>query len=363
MRHLSVPSQDTEDWLLRCRREGWLAQGGVLRLDDGRRGIPLNQDAPAEGAAVWEGLPVVDAVVKEKEPSHWQERLPTTLRALDDSVWPSAYEVQGDVLMVKVEGDTLPHEQAMAQAMLSHFPNIRLVCADEGVDGDFRVRQLRPLASKDGSTTTRTRIREHGATIWVDPQHVYFSARLSSQRQETVHELGLFRERLHKPMVLADPYAGVGPAFPQLMRKPDLMAGYLAGDLNPAAVDLLRTNLEQWSRGREHLFSPKTIVCKDARKWKTEAHLCSQANAVLVNLPHDSFEHLPDLFALFDRTTLGFLRGWAIIERHTVDARAEQLQQLVEQAGGTPSEFHVREVKGFSSTRCFVVFQTIIAWD
>ena len=172
--------------------------------------------------------------------------------------------------MVKVEGDTLPHEQAMAQAMLSHFPNIRLVCADEGVDGDFRVRQLRPLASKDGSTTTRTRIREHGATIWVDPQHVYFSARLSSQRQETVHELGLFRERLHKPMVLADPYAGVGPAFPQLMRKPDLMAG-LAGDLNQPQLTFFEQTSSSGLGARTSAQKPSCAGCQEVEDRNTFA--------------------------------------------------------------------------------------------
>ena len=37
-----------------------------------------------------------------------------------------------------------------------------LVCADNGVSGEFRVRSLLPLSSRDGSTETLTRIRENG---------------------------------------------------------------------------------------------------------------------------------------------------------------------------------------------------------
>ena len=38
-----------------------------------------------------------------KGPTHWKERLPEPLRTLPDSLWPTAYEIQGDVLTVKLE--------------------------------------------------------------------------------------------------------------------------------------------------------------------------------------------------------------------------------------------------------------------
>ena len=363
MRHLSVPSQQTEAWLLRCRREGWLADTGVAWLEQDRRGIPLNSNAPPEDDTVWEGLPCVDIEPNAKGPTHWRERLPPSLQALDEAIWPSAYEIQGDVLMVKVEGEAATHEQAMADAMLAQLPNTRLICADEGVEGDFRVRNLRVLASRDGSTTTRTTVKEHGSIMWVDPGEVYFSARLSTQRQETHQHIKSFREQLGKPLVLADPYAGVGPSLPLLINDEGLLCGYIVGDLNPVAVDLLRMNLDAWTRGKEATYSPATTVCQDARTWKSAPENCGQADVLLVNLPHDSFEHLPDLFPLFNRTNPSLLRGWAIVERASLPQRKQNLQELVRDAGGRPSDTFVEEVKGFSSTRCFVVFQTVIAWD
>jgi hypothetical protein len=172
-----------------------------------------------------------------------------------------------------------------------------------------------------------------------------------------------FRERLGSPLVVADPYAGVGPAFPLLLRHEGLVSGYLVGDLNPKAVDLLSKNLSSWTRKSPSSFSPSAVVCKDARTWKEDEGLCGKANVVLVNLPHDSFEHLPDLFPLFIPSELGLLRGWAIIERTSLDGRVAQLEAMVEAAGGIPSDTLVSEVKGFSTTRCFVVFQSTITWD
>ena len=105
------------------------------------------------------------------------------------------------------------------------------------------------------------------------------------------------------------------------------------------------------------------MVCKDTRTWKEDEELRGKANVMLVNLPHDSFEHLPDLFPLFIPSELGLLRGWAIIERTSLDGRVAQLEGMVEAAGGTPTQTFVSEVKGFSTTRCFVVFQSTITWD
>ena len=363
MRHLSVPREQTQVWLEHCRANGWLGKTGVLPLDEANRGVPLNDLAPADDDPCWEGLRQIDVPPREQGPKHWTERLPAELQTLPASTWPSSYEVQGDVLLVKLEAAAMPHAHAMAKAMLEQIPSVRIVCADEGVQGDFRVRNLRPLASRDGSQHTATTVREHDFIIHVDPGEIYYSARLSKQRLNTYEILQGFRERLGYPLVVADPYAGVGPAFPFLFKHEDLVSGYLAGDLNPKAVDFLKMNLANWTKKSTTSFSPSIVVCKDARAWKEDERLRGKANVVLVNLPHDSFEHLPDLFPLFLPAGLGFLRGWAIIERTTLEGRVAQLESMVEAAGGTPSDTLVSEVKGFSTTRCFVVFQSTITWD
>jgi tRNA G37 N-methylase Trm5 len=362
MRHLSVPSEQTQVWLQRCKANGWLGETGVVEVDAQHRGLPLNDVAPAEEDPCWEGHLHVHAEPKKRGPMHWTEHLPAALQSLPETTWPNSYETQGDVLIFKLDEASEPHAGAIAEAMLAQMPNLRIVCADDGVKGDFRVRDLHPLLSRDDDMTTRTRVREHDQVVDVDPGEVYYSARLAHQRKKTFDEVQVFRERLGRPLVVADPYAGVGPAFVLMLKERGLLQGYLAGDLNPKAVELLKHNIARWTRNSTN-FTPATVVCKDARTWKDEPTFCGQADVVLVNLPHDSFEHLPDLFPLFVPHGEGLLRGWAIVERTSLGTRVEHLETLVRAAGGTPKDAQVLEIKDFSSTRCFVMFQTHITWD
>ena len=236
MRHLSVPSAQTQHWLERCRSEKWLAEHtGVTSLSDGNKAIPLNQTAPPEGDAAWAGNALVDLAAKGKTPSHWTEHLyPEILKSHKDDL-PKAYETQGDVLIVKIEESVWHLAELIADAMLTQLPSIRLICADLGVHGDFRVRNLEPLASRDGSTETVTRIKENGYFLWVDASKVYFSARLSNERTETLESAKKLKQRLARPLIVADPYAGVGPSNPN-----PLLEGFLSSPCN----DLLRSLMD-----------------------------------------------------------------------------------------------------------------------
>ena len=66
--------------------------------------------------------------------------------------------------------------------MLERMPNVRIVCADNGVKGEFRVRDLEPIMARDGVLSTLTQVKEHGHTITIDPTKSYFSTRLSTER-------------------------------------------------------------------------------------------------------------------------------------------------------------------------------------
>ena len=367
MRHLSVPSAQTQHWLERCRSEKWLAEHtGVTSLTGGNKAIPLNQTAPPEGDAAWAGNALVDLAAKEKTPSHWTEHLDPSLLKSHKGDLPKAYETQGDVLIVKIEENVWHLAEMIADAMLTQLPSIRLVCADLGVQGDFRVRNLEPLASRDGSTETVTRIKENGYFLWVDASKVYFSARLSNERTATLESAKKLKQRLARPLIVADPYAGVGPSMGALLSEPDLIEGYHAGDLNPDAVALLQTNLTYLGNRRKTevgepapALAPSTVICADATQWKTNPHLCNSSDLLLVNLPHDSVEHLPHLLPLLRRGQTSLLRGWAIIERANEASEKKKIAVAILEAGGTIESLEFEEVKGFSASKSFMCFE---AW-
>ncbi|RJU82965.1 MAG: hypothetical protein DWC09_00890 [Candidatus Poseidoniales archaeon] len=365
MRHLSVPSAQTQHWLELCRGNRWNSnQAGVTRLEDGRNAIPLADTAPNESDPVWSGNPHLEIAVQPKPSSHWLDHFDTELAAKFSEELPRSYEIQGDILIVKIEDEVQEYGEMIADAMLTQLPNIRLVCADLGVKGEFRVRELKPLASRDGTVTTRTRIKENGYLLWVDPSAVYFSSRLSNERVETLATAKQLRTLLGRPLVICDPYAGVGPSMGALLSETGLVSGCLVGDLNPAAYTLLELNLEHLVRRRKDskgnpssLLQPMEVACRDAKSWSSETKNIGTVDLLLVNLPHHSIEHIPALLPLLRTNQTTVLRGWAIVERSTITEKEIEIRHAISSLDGAIEKFTFNEVKGFSTTKSFMCFE------
>jgi len=313
MRHLSVPSKETASWKARLEREKWLAKGHGIHHLDGRRGIPLSTTAPGE----IDGLPILDLPPLSPSPKHWTERLPQEIRDANQSDWPMSHDQIGDVVILKIPEAVESHSDIIGQCILNQIPSARIVCADNGVKGEFRVRDLDPIASRDGTTTTQTRVKEHGALLWVDPGSAYYSPRLATERQGTLACARGLNTRLKRPLVICDPYAGVGPALLPLLAEEGLVDRIVASDLNPKAASLLRQNLPDsaW------------VGCRDARKLHDE--MAGFADIVLVNLPHDSIDHLPDMIPLLAKGHEVVIRGWAILPLEEMDAAEKKVRAIL----------------------------------
>lgn len=89
---------------------------------------------------------------------------------------PSSFDVVGDIIIIKIPDELVPVRKKMGEALLSVYPNIRAVFSDDGVKGEFRIRDLTRIA---GTGTARTLHKENGTQITTDPSKVYFNPRLS----------------------------------------------------------------------------------------------------------------------------------------------------------------------------------------
>ncbi len=340
-------------WIERCRANQWLFLGvSIHNLDDDLKGIPLNDDAPAHDAEVWEGHAIIETEDQVPKPFHYTDHIPKEYAHLPADTWPSSFEKQGDILMVKFEQEE--YKDIIAKALLDHFGNIRLVCADDGVQGDFRVRDLNIIASRDGSTSTQTSVKEHGISIQTNPGVAYYSSRLSHEREITCSHIETLVTKLQRKVVVADLYAGVGPSFGLLFQR-DLVAGYIANDLNPKAVELLETNIEQFSKKLSDV-QPALITCEDARLLAQRQEVQGAVDVLLVNLPHDSLEHLPFLFSCLqtDQTTL--IRGWTILERTELPSLESSLQTMCQDANAEIECIEINDVKGYSMAKVFASY-------
>ncbi len=354
MRHLIVPSVDTQHWLEVLKANNWLVSGlGVVTVEGGEKGLPLTEQAPQEDEIIWSGL-LQQVIPREvNRIKHWSDLLERDLYQQFEQYWPRSYEMVGDVLIVRLENEIKQHQSLMAKAMLDHISSARVICADNGVTGEFRVRDISPILSRDGNTSTLTKIRENGHNIIIDPAKAYFSSRLSTEREGNVFAAKQLANLLNRPITISDPYAGVGPALPSLIATEGLVEAIFAGDLNPDAVELLRYNLESLVNKSNYTFGNQ-VMCMDARQWQNNENLTNSTDLLLVNLPHDTIEHLVDLFPLMRKGAKSLIRGWAIIERQDIDAVKQMIETKLTQHGAREISLTCKEIKGFSASKIFI---------
>ena len=340
MRHLSVPRRETQQIILQLKAGGDLPEGARVQpdpTDSNRTLIPITEASTTELLSIY---PVTEAEPPIRSPKTYHDHLSTFLSEseIDSIEWPSRHEFIGDLVLIKLDTDQRPFGKAIGKAMLMQHPRTRAVFEDRGVVGEFRVRDLHLLTVRDGfDSTTRTRVLESGQYLWTDPAKVYYSARLSRERQGTLDCAKNLSEILKRPISVCDPYAGVGPSLAPLVKEPGLVSELFASDLNPQAIELLRENIST---------ELATIECADARLLHQRSELHGKFDLLLVNIPHDTLEHLPTLMPLLNEW--GVVRGWVVVEDENLEVATKTLQEIVGQA----VEIEVRRSYSASANLC-----------
>jgi tRNA (guanine37-N1)-methyltransferase len=165
-----------------------------------------------------------------------------------------------------------------AERILASRPSLHTVVYAKGeVSGEYRTRELTILA---GKPTTLTQVTEHGHCFAVDLAGAYFSARLSTERQRILGQLG-------EQETVLDMFAGVGPFAITLAARARLVA---ASDINPLAIGLMLENISQ-NRAKNVL-----PVLADARRLADVFPW--QFDRIVMNLPLAGTEFLPEAFRL-----------------------------------------------------------------
>jgi len=189
---------------------------------------------------------------------------------------PRSFDIVGDVVLVRIPS-TLSHRSAdIGNALLAFVPGARLVGADHGVHGTERRRTVERLA---GSGPWRTRHRENGLEFDVDLEHAYFSPRLAREHGRVAAEV-LRGERVY------DLCCGVGP-FAVTIAHAGLAARIVAVDVNPVAIELLRSTLARYPFRStvDPIEAPVDRFLEGAEP----------IDVAVLNLPHEGIKYLPSV--------------------------------------------------------------------
>ena len=213
---------------------------------------------------------------KTAPPQSYRELLHLTpdLQAL----LPRAFDVIGDIVLVRLPPELVPHAAEVGAALLDFVPGARRVGGDLGVHGEARLRQLTPLA---GTGPWRTLYRENGLEFVVDPEAAYFSPRLAREHARVASEV-------RPTETVWDLCCGIGP-FALTIARREVAGRIVAVDSNPAAIALLRENAE-----RLRVTSRIEVHNEPIEQFLTAA---GSADRVVLNLPHEGIKYLPSVSA------------------------------------------------------------------
>ena len=199
-----------------------------------------------------------------------------------------AFDQIGSIAILEVRGNEDP--KLIAGQIMQNNRNIKTVALKASeLRGKYRVRKLKIIA---GEKTTLATYKESGCVFELDVAKVYFSPRLSFERQRIAEQV----KNGEKILVL---FAGVGPYAIVIAKKLKLegkntgekTAGkktteIIAIELNPAAVKFMKRNIELNKVGNmvTAVKGDVTKVLRAYRNW---------ADRIIMPLPHTAEKYLP----------------------------------------------------------------------
>ena len=206
-----------------------------------------------------------------------QKSIPGTLSSDESGKVCRAFDIIGDIAVIKVPKTTLPRVHDITERIMTTHRNVRTVLAQtSSVSGEFR---LRPLMYLMGENKTSTVHREHGCLFSVDLANCYFSPRLSNER----HRIAC---AVRPRETIVNMFAGVGCFSIMIAKNADPEKVYSI-DLNPSAILIMKENI------RLNQVYDTVVPLQGDSKEIAESKLQNVADRVLMPLPEKALEYLP----------------------------------------------------------------------
>jgi len=144
----------------------------------------------------------------------------------------SAFDQIGDIIVIRIPDSLLSKKKVIGETLLKEVSTAKSVLYQSSdVSGDFRTRSLELLA---GEGKTETEYKEFGCRFFVDVEKVFFSPRLSTERERIA-------DIVRDGETVINMFGGVG-MFSILAAKNKKCTVYNI-DINPVASQLCEKNI------------------------------------------------------------------------------------------------------------------------
>ena len=204
-----------------------------------------------------------------------------------------AFDVVGDIAILEIDEELRHKEKEIAEALLRSQKNISAVVRKDGAhEGRFRLQRLKHLA---GEKKKETMHKENNVRLLLNPEKVYFSARLATERKRIAE---LVEEGEHVLVM----FSGCGP-YLVVIAKNTPAKEVIGIEENPAAHEYAEENVKL------NKLSNITLYQGDVRKvissWLERPQGKKTAfDRILMPLPKSAEEFLDTALAVAKKGTI-----------------------------------------------------------
>ncbi len=352
VRHLVVCAAQTETFLRFLSSNGWYYDGAKIQSIGTQRCIPLGESAPFEIESMKppgvSKAVLSNCTIKELDLEyhgrkltpfdHFRLAVAGTLTDEQINMFPRSHDIIGDLIIIKIPSQLEPHDSLIGTSFLKANPNLRLALHDNGVQGSFRRRSLQPLAVRlqTGSIQPRpfstppptlTKVKESGMLLWVDPVAAYYSPRLANERQFSLKIARDLRQKLQRPLRIADPFCGVGPFLSLVAKEPGLCESILGIDLNSSAIKLAQSNVLRPTK-ETSIELNIDLRCNDSFDVHSFSDWVGKADLVSVNLPQNGALAISSILPILSKRE-SILIGWSRMGYTEVSTFEMELKNMI----------------------------------
>ncbi len=204
-----------------------------------------------------------------------KEALVGTLDEKELASLSGAFDVIGDIAIIKIPDELSGWENLIASQILSRVKNVRTVLKQQSpVHGEFRTRNVVHIGGEEKYTTI---YKESACSFKVDVRSVYFSPRLSTERQRVM-------EQVREGERILNMFAGIGTFSIIIAKNKDCTIESI--DRNPAAIELCLESLKLNSKLKGKVIP----ILSDAREYALNHP--NEFDRILMPLPERATEFL-----------------------------------------------------------------------
>lgn len=241
---------------------------------------------------------------------------------------PTSFDIVGEIAVIKIPDDLKGHSSAIGSAILEANKSVRTVLSDEGVLGDYRLRNIELIAGEDN---TRTVHKEYGLSFSVDLSKAYFSPRLATERRRVT-------QKVKEGEMIIDMFCGVGP-FSVMIAKNVPGVKIFGIDSNPNAIKYFMENI------RINHIGNVIPIQGDVRDMLESME---PADRIIMDLPQKSFEFFE--YALKALKEVGTIHYYEILTDVEAAERADELSSMGQESGRKIEIEEQKVVRGYSPT-------------